>query len=427
MFIATKQNTIPSLAIVLAIHSITAIGADGDVKGIPVGPFEFRPLLDASESYSDNIYWNNRNRKGSLITQIQPGFQLAIERELNRFAVNYIFNSWQFHSSPNDNFVDHFVSGQAHIEFTSRNRLDVNARFMYAHNQRGTVFNQGKEATTSILSPDEFIQNDLTTRYRYGAEGARGNLELLFNLRDLTYQNHRNARAQWDRTEFVITPGFYFRAFPKTYFSTQAEVTVQSYKNRLKDPVIGVPDTVRTLDYDKERYLLGVTWDPTVKTSARLRLGYLQQNFSDRSLQSINDFTWDAGLQWMPKPYSRVSFDASRDVFPTFGYGYARLYDNFQLNWTHDWTDRISSRIGGSYQHANNEGSTRKDDYYGGRLDLGYKMRPWLGLGLSYTHLSQDSTFQNFKYDQNVVMFYISGNPLSAQSSGSPWHLWYGN
>jgi len=406
---------------------MTSIGAEGDVKGFPVGPFELRPLLDASESYSDNIYWNNQNRKGSLITQIQPGLQLAIEREVNRFALSYIFNSWQFHSSPSDNFVDHFISGQAHIEFTSRNRLDVNAHFMYTHNQRGTVFNQGNKATTSILKPDEFIQNELTTRYRYGAEGARGNLELLFNLRDLTYQNHRNARAQWDRTEYMITPGFFFRAFPKTYLSTQAEITLQNYKNRLITKPDGVSPSVKTLDYDKERYLIGVTWDPTVKTSARLRLGYLQQNFSDSSLQGISDFTWDAGLQWMPKPYSRVSFGASRDVLPTFGIGYARFYDSFQLMWTHDWTDRVSSRVGGSYQHSANEGSTRKDDNYGARLDLGYKMRPWLGLGLSYTYLTQSTTVEGLNYDQNVVMFYISGNPLSAQTAGSPWHLWYGN
>jgi hypothetical protein len=423
-----KRQTIPVLAAILTLWVSAVAGAEGDIKSIPVGPFELSPLLDVSESYSDNIYWNNLNRKGSMITQFQPGLQLALERQLNRYALNYVFNSIQFHSSPHDNFIDQYVGGQAHMEFGSRHRLDADARFVYAHNQRGTNFSQG--IISLIPYPDEFIQNTLATKYRYGAEGAPGNLEVLFNLRDLTYQNHRNRTAQWDRTEFIVTPGFYYRAFPKTLLSAQAEVTVQDYKNDLTSVPTGLSSSVTNLSYNKERYLLGFTWDPTAKTNIRTRLGYLQQNFTDRNLPQVNDFTWDVGAHWYPKSYSRVSLESTRDTLPTFGTGYIRLIENVQLSWTHDWTEQISTRIYGTYQHVDNKGSIRLDDYYGARLDAGYKMKPWLGFGLSYTYLvgnSNPTTYSQLNYDQNVVMFYISGNPFSAQNSGSPWHLWYGN
>jgi polysaccharide biosynthesis protein VpsM len=420
-----KSGTIISTAF-LAMCSVVAIGAEGDIKSVRVGPMDLTPLIEVSESYSDNIFWNNLNRKGSMITQIRPGLQLNLEHQLDRYALNYTFNSMQFHSSPHDNFVDHYLGGQAHMEFSSRHRLNMDARFIYAHNQRGTVFSQGVVAPNLITYPDEYIQTGFGANYRYGVAEAPLNLELLFNLNDYTYQNHRDRLAQWDRTETVVTPGIYYRLFPSLYLAGQVETTFINYKNDLSQVLAGVNGNITNLSYDKERYLLGTIWNPTEKTNARIKAGYLQQNFIDKSLPSLTDFTWDIGLDWMPRSYSRVNVTSSRDVLPTFGAGFARLIDNFELGWTHDWTDRFSSRIYGTYQHADNKGATRVDDYYGGRIDIGYRMQRWLGLGVTYTYLSQISSSTQLNYDQNVVMFYISGNPFSAQNSGAPWKLWYG-
>ena len=98
---------------------------------MPLGPFDFIPLLNISESHNDNIFYNNLNRKASLITQIQGGGELALRRKLDRYAFHYNFLSSQYHSSPADNYVDNNLGATAHFDITSRNRLDFNSSLIY--------------------------------------------------------------------------------------------------------------------------------------------------------------------------------------------------------------------------------------------------------------------------------------------------------
>ena len=105
---------------------------------LPLGPFDFMPLLSISESHSDNIFYNNLNRKASLITKIGGGGELALRRKLDRYALHYAFLSSQYHSSPADNYVDHNLGATAHFDFTQRNRLDFSSGLIYSHLMRGT-------------------------------------------------------------------------------------------------------------------------------------------------------------------------------------------------------------------------------------------------------------------------------------------------
>jgi len=385
---------------------------------IPIGPFDFRPIIEVSESYNDNIFFNNIVRKSSMVTQIRSGFQLALERKLNSYSFNYAFQSQQYHSSPQDNYVDQYIGGQTHLEFTRRNRLDVDASFVDGHYRRGTTYSQGVIGIQSIKHPNTFHNISAHASYRYGGATARGNLELAVDFNDLTFTNNRQQTRAWDRTDIALTPGFYYRVSPKINALAQLEYAFVDYKDN------NVPEFTN-LDYSKQRYLVGVSWEQSAKTQGKARFGYLRQVLDAPGFKPGSGFAWDVNLRWSPKTYSHLGFSFKRDIRPTFGFGVGRLIESYGIAWSHNWNSRISTSLAGAYLDVDNRGSGRHDDIIGIQFHANYNLGKWLGVGINYSYIDQESTSNDRDFDQNMIMFYIAANSAIAKDLPTPWQDWY--
>jgi len=381
----------------------------------PAGPFEFAPIFEAAESYNDNIFLRDNFKKDSLLTQFHAGGQLALERQLNRYALTYTLQSSQYHNSPQDDYIDHFVGGTSHIEFTSRNRLDVNMGYLDSHYQRGAFLGRDLLTPTVRAEPDQYHLHSADAIYRYGRAEAKGNLELKFNVQDYTFQNNREATARQDRTQFVVTPGFYFRVAPKTTLYTQVEN--QFIKHRQAD--------VSGFDSLKQRFLLGGTWRYSAKTQVGARIGYLRQEFDNPKSKEYDDATWDFSASWAPLTYSRLNLSIARDVNPSIASDNLRASDRYRLDWAHYWTPRVTTQLFGARENAVNLGIERQDDYTSFGVDLNYGIRRWLGIGINYTYRSLKSEDTRLDFNQNAVMLYITANPRISDDAKTPWSSWY--
>jgi hypothetical protein len=381
----------------------------------PVGPFEFAPVLEAAESYNDNIFQRNSFKKASFLTQFHAGGELALERKLNRYALTYVLQSSQYHNSPQDDYVDHFVGGTSHFEFTRRNRLDINLGYLDSHYQRGVFLGRDLLEPTQRDEPDQYRLYSADMSYRYGRVDAKGNLGLDFSVQEYAFLNNREFTVRLDRTRFVATPGFYFRMAPKTTLLAQVENEVIKYR----------ASEAAAFDYTKQRFLLGGIWHYSVKTQVSARFGYLRQEFDNAELDSVGDVTWNLSLQWAPLSYSQFDLSTARDANPTLGDGNLRVADRFSAYWAHDWSPRVTSRLFGAYENAENLGIDRQDDFTSFGFDITYGVRRWLGVGISYTYRNLKSSDETIGFAQNSVMFYITGNPRMSDQAKSPWATWY--
>jgi len=382
---------------------------------VPAGPFEFAPIFEAAESYNDNIFQRDILKKDSLLTQFHAGGQLALARQLNRYALTYTLQSSQYHNSPQDDYIDHFIGGTSHIEFTSRNRLDVNLGYLDSHYQRGVFLGRDLLVPTQRVVPDQYHLHSVDATYRYGRVEAKGNLELKFNAQDYTFQNNREFTARQDRTEFAVTPGFYFRIAPKTTLHTQVENELIKYRQT----------DVSGFDSFKQRFLIGGNWLYSAKTQVGVRIGYLRQEFDNPKSKEYDDATWDLYANWAPLSYSRFNLSIARDVNPTVANDNLRASDRYRLSWAHDWTPRVTTQLFGSRENADNLGIKRQDDYTSFGVDLNYGIRRWLGIGIKYTYRNLNSDNKNVNFNQNAIMFYITGNPRISDDAKTPWASWY--
>lgn len=379
-----------------------------------LGPFDLIPLIEVDQSYNDNIFFNNRNRQASLLTQVRSGLQLSLDRKPNRFSLSYGFQSWSFASSPQDDYVDQFFGGQEHIEFNARNRFDLEAKYIDSHNQRGTFFTQPGLPGQQTPTPDQFHQYLAQAKYRYGTESSKGNLELIADVDDFNYDTRRSSTSTFDKTKIGVTPGFYYRFMPKSQLLMQVESQWYEYKQQTSATVN---------NFSKYRYLTGVTWNESSKTTGSIRVGYLQQ-FYENGSSGVQDFTWDINLLWVPLTYSRFNLTLSKDVMPTSGYGTASVNQQYRLGWIHEWNERLITDLSASYNNIDNKnvvGLPVTNDINMLQLDVNYAIKQWLGLGVNYSLTSQHSTKSELNFDQNIVMFYITANPKAKREFSAPW------
>lgn len=383
---------------------------------MPVGPFDLSPVLEIGETYNDNIFQHNSNQKDSFLTQIHAGGQLSLVRKFNRYALTYALQSSEYHSSPQDNYVDHYIGTNTHTEFTSRNRLDVDLKYLNSHYMRGYFLGRDLLGPSSTgQEPDQYHLYGANARYRYGRQEAKGNIELQTNVDDYTFDNNRENMARQDRTRFGLTPGFYYRMLPKTVLQINAENIWTFHKDT----------EAAAFDNIKQRFLVGGSWQYSQQLQTTARVGYLHQTFENSAFNGFDDATWDLNLRWSPLNYSRLNFSLARDATPSIASANIRKSDRYQIDWTHDWSSRLSTQVTSSYENAHNLAIHRQDDYKSFGLDVNYGVRRWLGIGINYTYRGLQSGNQSLDFDQNTVLFYVTGNPRLSDEVKTPWASWY--
>ena len=245
-------------------------------------------------------------------------------------------------------------------------------------------------------SPISIIGMMPAINYRYGGTDAPGNLGLQLGWNQLTYDNHPLRTAQWDNTQLEITPGFYWRLRPKTYLTTQIQNTFVYYPNSSdsQSPLSAIEDNLQNSgqDYNLRRYLMGVTWDLSAKTKGSIRVGYFQQEYSSAARQSSGGLTGDGQVQWLPLPYSILSFGFSNNIQPSIGSGLSPQVKVYNASWNHNWPNRVATELSGAYQEVNYQNAEQGIQGVANNItssisfkfDVKYQMRPWLDIGANY-------------------------------------------
>lgn len=362
------------------------------------GPLQVIPQVNLQVGHDDNIYSTETNRVDSVITVLNPSVQVVLEKDLDIYSVNYGVKQGIYDYDSADNYTDHDLTAQAYLDFNIRNRLELLARYFKTHEDRGTGLNQGANATANN-APVEYHVNTLSAKYGFGGLNAKGRIEVAAKIDDREYDNFRSQTEAKDRKSVSTSATFYYRVMPKT--SLLFEVSHEDIDYDLASV---------TLDSTETEYLMGATWDATAKTTGIFKIGYAEKDFASASREDDDGISWELAMQWAPRTYSVVKFTTSKEEEETDGTGNYIDTTSWNVDWEHDWTDRVISRV--SYGQSDSEyvTSTREDENTNFGMGVTYKMRRWLDFGLDYSYLDRDSNVANTDYDKNMIYFTVQGS-----------------
>jgi hypothetical protein len=394
-----------ALAIALATFGGTVLAqSSGPVKpqyGIPTGAnmaggiqvgeglYVF-PYAKLGIGRDDNLFLSHTNEKSANVTIFNPGFLLQAKspNALYKLSADVVNGAYQ--DSSRDNYLDRKFGGSGEWVLSNSAGLRLGLNSDYLHDPRGSTDRPFSN------EPDTYRDNGANVLFAYGANDAKGRIELAGGTAQKRYRNNRLFTEAADRDTDNLRGTAFFRVMPRT--SVLFEASQFKY-----DYTLGSS----TLDSKEKRYMAGVTWEATAATSGTIKIGNLRKEFSNSSRDNSSGSNWEAAVQWSPMTYSKFDFYTQKTIYEATGIGDFVLSKRSGVAWTHEWNSRLSSTA--SYNYTQDDfvgaGSSRKDDINGLGFKVNYKLGRVLTLGADYTYTDRDSNIADFRYKRNQLMF----------------------
>ncbi len=376
------------------VTPLLAAAAAGN--GFKLGPLRVSPTAGLSYGHDSNVVLSSNNEIDSFVTRFSPGIRVESGSETNRLTATYQGEYGRYESSTTDNYSDHSLALQWLWSPLIRHAFSVDVGWARHHDERGTAGREGQLALLP-LEPDEFDQRSLDARYRFGAPGARGRLELEIGTTDFSYRNNRDLTVFRDRTDDNIGGGFYWRVAPKTSALVRVDQVESNYD-------------LSTLDSTERHYYIGVELDATARTTGTVLVGRAEKDFDDPGRQDFSGTSWRAGVSYKLRSYSVFDLSTSRDADETNGFGDFILRRDLTLGWNHQWSPRLTSQIDVGVARDEHRPSPRTDrsSFYG--VSGQYRVTPWLSLGAGFRASDRDSDISELNYDRKQLLLSLEAS-----------------
>lgn len=388
MEIKEFRLAVAGLCGVYAASALAIEPASMDMNGI-----DMIPTLTVQLGHNDNIFSTESNKTSSAISVINPSVQFIAEKDNDAYRVTYDLKVGTMHDSRADDYVDHTLTGEAILELNSRNRLDLTAGLAKVHEDRGS-----NNADTGA-KPARYTDVSLAGVYRYGVEGAKGNLEVGASYVDHTYDNLGSLNDGRERENLKLDTTFFYRVAPKTRAVFEIRAEDIDYKLSSSD-----------LDNTEMKYLAGVTWDVTAKTTGTAKFGYQNKDYDSASREDQDGASWEVAVQWAPLTYSTFDLMTSQEYEEASGDEDGIDTETFSLTWNHAWNDRFSTQAMLSHMNEDYIGLDREDKTDTVMVGFNYELQRWLAVNLAYTYKDKDSDEAEESETQNLFMLTLQGS-----------------
>ena len=358
-----------------------------------MGPLTVYPGVDLAQGYDDNLFLRPSNRTTSSYTVLSPSVRAELKTGPQKFDLTLRVDDGRYHSSPADSYTDYSLSGNGDLVFSGRAGLKLRAEHRHGHDGRGST-DRGVSA-----SPDEYDNTGIDGVFRYGAPGARGRIEVNAGAFSRRYTNNRASTAASDRDTAALGGTFFWRVMPRTELLAQLNYTNVDYSL-----------STSTQDSTENRFLVGVKWEATAKTTGTAKFGRQNKQFDSAARSDISGTSsWDVGVRWSPLTYSVFDFSSSKQAGESTGVGDAVVGKNYGVTWSHAWSSRLRTQALTTSRNDTFTGAgvNRKDDTTSFGLKVAYDFRRWLRLGAELTHTERDSNGVDLNYKRNLLLFTV--------------------
>lgn len=388
------MSSIKKLLICTGASLLSAGVIAGEPANFKVGAFEVTPTLGVTYKHDDNIFKSDRDEEDSWILEINPHIRAEAKERNNVYGITLDVVDGSYTDSHDDDFTDYSVSGDAHLEFSARAQLDLNAGTKSAHDDRGSAFSEGAFAAT-IAEPDEYDEDTYGMAFTIGSDESKGRLVIDADVMEKDYTNHEPATDTRDYEATNVGATLYWQVMPKTALFLEGHRKDFDYDEDLAGGI--------NQDSEETSFYLGVEWEATGKTTGSIKLGQLEKDFDDPTRKTFDENSWAANITWTPKEYSTINIGTSRTPGESTGTGSFIDTEDFTLSWENQWSERVSSKISARIATEEYTQTPREDDTTDYSVTLSYEMRRWLSFDLGYSYKEKDSNAVNLDYEKNVI------------------------
>jgi hypothetical protein len=379
------MKSIRRLAMILATPAFLPSQASAiEPASVDFLGFQFTPTLKVGEAFDDNFREVENDKQSSWITTVAPGFEFKAEDRNSAYRLTYLGSREIFHDAENASHTDHDLKLESILEFTSRNRLNLEA---------GYAKKEITNSTSVVDINDKYHTQYVGGVFSYGAQTAANRIDLSARYQQMRFDNSGDINADEERDSTSLGAVWFHRLGG----ATRALIEV-----RHNDYDYLTPNSPR--NSFENALLVGGTWDATARTTGKVRVGYAKKDFEDSSRKDLSSPMLEAGIDWAPLTYSKFSVNA-RQAFDEGDDGADAIKSTSAgVAWAHGWSERVVTTTTYSLTRLAYEGQDRTDDISEAGVAVAYKMRRWLDISLGYRHRVNDSTFDDQSFNRNIYL-----------------------
>ena len=386
-----------ALGVATSVHAIDPQPLNAD------GPIDFIPTLSISQGYDDNFEENpDGEERSSNITRVAPTFLFQAQERQNRYQFRYAPTA-EFYSADSDNDrINHRAALTSRLVFDARNRVNLG---LNARRSEQTVSQANRDADQD---GDINQRVEATGRYRFGASGAQGQLQLDLAYLANRYRNNLDAGPErrldeFDRARIGVT--YFWRVAPRTQVLVEGRYADFDYQDRDSDR-----------DGESVAAFVGTAWQATAATRGSVRVGRTERSFDAGTRSDEETNTWEATVTWEPVDRARVRLTTRRtleegnEISDELGFieSVEDTVDQslYRVSWRHQWDDRITSNLSYELRDRDFIGGTNdgeNDEITTWTVGVTYEVERWLDVGVRARIKENDSTRDRSSYDRNSI------------------------
>lgn len=366
-----------------------------DALGGKAGGFTIYPSVEIEEVYNDNIFAAQTNTIDDFITTFRPAVRVASDwnQHYLGFAgtadiVRYWDNDQEDHET-----ADLKVDGRIDI----RRDTSVNgaAGYELGSEERGSVDDAGGLTPTEfdVVSLDVGILNKWN-RVSVSADGSARQRDY-DDVRTTTGVTNNDDRDR-DEYKLDVRGGYEIQESYEAF--AQLILTSVDYLDRLDD---------NGLNRDSEGYELraGARIDFTGILFGDVFVGYLNRDYDDATLSSVDTIIGGIDLTWNVTPLTTLTGGFSRQVSETtLAAASGNLTTEYKISVDHELLRNLILSARGSMATDEYEGISREDDFLRAGIGAKYILNRNFSLNLDYDYTQRDSSAAGSDHEINKIL-----------------------
>lgn len=356
-------------------------------------PYEQRFTYEVTPNltYDNNVQRTNAGGEGSLVLSLEP--KLGYQKRFGKHTLNleYLGDYARHRSLRQEDYEDHQVNAGLQLDLTRRLDVNFETGVELGHERRGQPGSRDTDTDVGpVTPPDQFKEGRVYADIIYGREIAKAQISVSLDSRMRRYDN--NGQDYRDRDYDTVTGRLLYNLGPKTALVAEVSLGDVDYL----EP--GVED----LDSSETRYLVGLSWKATAKTTGEFKVGWRRKDLSDETRSDFNGLDWEGRLLWEPRPDSKVSVEAGRSMVEGGAGTSYFVDDHIGAAWRHALTRRWTMDTTSVLRRVqSDEGDT--DRYYSLGASISYSLYRWLDVGLGLEHNRRDSSLPDGGYQDTAA------------------------
>lgn len=367
--------------------------------GIRAGSFLFFPEVRLSETYDDNLFYQDVTTSDDFVTSISPSARLVSDwsNHLLEFSAKVESVRHADYSDENMDNYSFFASGR--LDVSRDTRIGAKASWERDHEGRGSPNAvNGKEPT-----PTDTGTVALSFEHEPGRVFLRGGV----SFADRSFDNVEtsvatvinNADRNRKETEFTATVGYEIQPQYATFLR---------YTRDDRNYDDAVDDNGFNRDSSGNNLQAGLEVDLSGLVTGDVALGYMKRNYDDAAFSDTNSWSMDTNIYWQVTPLSTVILTGSRKVAETTTNASSGfILTSLGVRVVHELRRNLildASLTSATHEY---EGINRDDDLIDFSFGATYDVTREVFLGASYEHNQRDAGVTGLDYDRNAVMVYV--------------------